>query len=418
MPAHDYWSRMGLFPYDTRYRALPPPEENIFDAPTMQICINVKWAAHLDGLLERLLWLDAWAGDIDDKTRAVGEVTKLLVAMMRRDECEDEMDVRQSSEDCKVLEKFDGETWLPFADFNGCIEDGADGADGAPGTPGAPGADGAPGSGGNIYPPMPTAAQQDALCNAATYIVAQVRGLIADVYADLATIDPGDVLNSLLGQNGWNFTSLYDLIAFQTGSLENEMANLALYDAAAPDLICELISLELDKDAFTDFIDTTYTNPLHDMLMHAIQAAAAEGKYALWAAYGSTLTTADCDSCNIPGFLIYGNVGTTTVDRVGNVYTITGGFIGGGGAAYLYVGASVDGTAVSTTMTYTSLVVSGNNIADDWGDASSSFVTDPPVSAPPPNVRYAGGLTTAATIASIQIVIETTMPMQGLVQGT
>lgn len=152
----------------------------------------------------------------------------------------------------------------------------------------------------NDYEPQPTASEPDALCNAATYVVQRVRDLIVDIYARLAdAITPGEVFSSLLAQNGWSVGALYDLIAFGAGSLENEMENLAAFDAAAPDLICELISYELDKDAFTDWIDATYAGDatLRDMLKYAITAASADGQYATWVAVGATMTTADCSDC-------------------------------------------------------------------------------------------------------------------------
>lgn len=338
---HDF-GRNGITPWDTRFRPLPVPTEGIFDEPTASICINVKWLAHLDGLLSRLLWLDAWQGDRVTQLRGVGEVVKLMASLIERNPCGDEMTLRPSPDDCKILQIFEGGEWVTFWDLNECVVDGTDGIDGQDGASpemrvsggyiqwrqdddsptwtnliavadligsqgdqgpvGLTGQTGQPGSGGNIYPPMPTSAQPDALCNAATYIVQQVRGLIADVYVQLDTIEPGDVFNSLLGQNGWSFESLYSLVAFQAGSLANEMTNLAAYDAAAPDLVCELISLELDKSAFVDWIETAYAGDtaLRDLLKFSLNAAAAEGKYALWAAYGATLTTANCDDCETP----------------------------------------------------------------------------------------------------------------------
>lgn len=129
-----------------------------------------------------------------------------------------------------------------------------------------------------------------------------------------------------------------------------------------------------------------------------------------------TVVCVDCPE-SAAGFIVYGDIGTTTVEQAGNTYTITGGFIGGGGGAFLYVGASLDGVGVPATMTYSSLDILNNNISDDWGNEGGSYVSAPPTSAPPPNVHYAGGITSAGTIASVQIVIETDMPYQGMVQG-
>lgn len=196
------------------------------------------------------------------------------------------------------------DTWIDLVSLDDLVgPTGATGSTGSTGSTGATGATGGigpqglPGGGSNVYPPMPTSEEPDALCNSATYIVSQVRGLIADVYSQLASLEPNEVFLSIINQNGWSFESLYDLVAFGSGSLEDEIANLALYDAAANDLICNLITLELDKSAFADFIDVTYESPLHNMILFALNAAALEGRYALWAAYGSTLTSADCSDC-------------------------------------------------------------------------------------------------------------------------
>lgn len=339
--------RNGITPWDTRFRPLPVPTEGIFDAPTMSICVNVKWGAHLDGLLSRLLWLDAWQGDRNTQLRGVSEIVKLMAALVQRNPCGGDMiDVRQNPELCHILEKKVDGVWVPFADLDECIvgEDGQPGADGAspemrvsggwiqwklsnsdtwnnlilvadligpqgiqgiPGLDGFDGADaapGAPGAGGNEYPPRPTSSQAAPLCNAATYVVNQIRNLIVDIYAKLAdTLTPAEIVDSLLARSGWSVGALYDLVAFGAGSLANEMANLAAFDAAKADLICELISYELDKAAFVDWIDTTYAGQatLRDMLKAAINSVSDQGIYATWIAVGATMEGAECD-CEPP----------------------------------------------------------------------------------------------------------------------
>jgi hypothetical protein len=87
MPDYSDQSKLGLYPYDTRYRAIPAPTVGIFDAPTVGLCINVEWAGHVDGALERLLWPDAWEGDDATKQFAVSQITALLVSLMLRNEC-------------------------------------------------------------------------------------------------------------------------------------------------------------------------------------------------------------------------------------------------------------------------------------------------------------------------------------------
>lgn len=126
------------------------------------------------------------------------------------------------------------------------------------------------------------------------------------------------------------------------------------------------------------------------------------------------------DPCEEPlaGFVVYGNVGTTTVVQEGNVYTVTGGFTGPLGNTYIYVGPSVDGTPASgVSLVYDNFVLSGVT-SYDWGNEGGYYTSVPPTAAPPPNVYYAGGAKSGGPISSVSFVIETTLPYQGLIQGT
>lgn len=156
-------------------------------------------------------------------------------------------------------------------------------------------------TGGNQYDAWPTAATPDPLCNAATYVVAKIRELIVGVYDDLETLTPQEVFEALLGLFGWRSGPLYQLI----GLLEtaDRTALLAAYDAAAPDLICELIAAELDQEPIITWIETTYPAPsvLGDAMKLAVQSAAGEGKYSQWIAVGATMTDATCDCEEPPG---------------------------------------------------------------------------------------------------------------------
>lgn len=222
--------------------------------------------------------------------------------------------IRQNPEECRILEQWNGEAWVEVANFIGCIvgetgatgpagpqgETGPTGPTGATGATGPAGPTGPAGAGGNEYPPPPTSAEPDALCNAANYIVQKVRDVIVDIYAQLDTLQPFEVLQALLGQGGWSVEALIELIGYAAGSLENEIENLAAYDAAHDDLVCELILFELDKEAFASWVETNYASEpaLRDMVKFGIQSAAAQGQYALWAAVGSTMTGADCSDCD------------------------------------------------------------------------------------------------------------------------
>lgn len=87
MPNYSYQGKLSLYPYDPRYTAIAPPTAGIFDEPQMSVCFNVEWAAHIDGVLSRLLWTDAWAGTPETQQWAVAQMTSLLVSMMARNPC-------------------------------------------------------------------------------------------------------------------------------------------------------------------------------------------------------------------------------------------------------------------------------------------------------------------------------------------
>jgi len=152
----------------------------------------------------------------------------------------------------------------------------------------------------NIYPPRPTAATPDPLCNAATYVVSQLRALIEKIYDDLETLDASEVLAGLLGLAGWQSSILYQLI----GLLEtnDKTALLTAFDAAAPDLICQLVDAELDQTPVLALVAATYPSPsvLGDALTRGIESAANEGRWSTWIAVGATMTDADCSGCGVP----------------------------------------------------------------------------------------------------------------------
>jgi len=70
-----------IYPYDPRFVPLPAPVHDVFDEPSIMLCINAEWASHLDGLLERLLYFDAWDGTDEERERAIGQVWRLLASL-------------------------------------------------------------------------------------------------------------------------------------------------------------------------------------------------------------------------------------------------------------------------------------------------------------------------------------------------
>lgn len=70
-----------LRPYDVRFRPFDVPSPGVFDSPVICLKVNGSWASHVDGVLERLLYRDAWTGNDSEIERAIREVRKLLAAL-------------------------------------------------------------------------------------------------------------------------------------------------------------------------------------------------------------------------------------------------------------------------------------------------------------------------------------------------
>lgn len=63
------------------------PDVGIFDEPTRCLKINLQWWSHISGMIDVLSASDMWAGDDEEKTRAIREIAALLAY----NECGDEM---------------------------------------------------------------------------------------------------------------------------------------------------------------------------------------------------------------------------------------------------------------------------------------------------------------------------------------
>lgn len=68
-------------PFDIRIDPFVPPETGILDSPTVCVRVNGKWASHVDGVLDRLLYRDAWVGTDSEVDRAIGEIRLLLASI-------------------------------------------------------------------------------------------------------------------------------------------------------------------------------------------------------------------------------------------------------------------------------------------------------------------------------------------------
>lgn len=232
--------------------------------------------------------------------------------------------IRPNPDNCAVLQQYIGTSWVDVWNPSECLslvgpkgdkgdkgdtgDTGATGPKGDTGNTGPKGDKGDTGdtgpkgdNAGTSYPPIPT--EENEACNAATYLLSQVKALIVDVYSKVSTVEPSEILELLLlGRNGWSVQALIDLIGYAAGSIENESANLSDFDNAADDMICELQSMSFDKSVFLDWIDTNYddTPGLKTLMMHAVNAASEDGLFAEWIAIGSLKTDASCECVDEP----------------------------------------------------------------------------------------------------------------------
>lgn len=106
-----------LRPYDPRHVPLIPPVPDVLDCPTVAICINASWVSHIDGMIGRLLYRDAWLGDDEEIDRAIEQIRKLLATMKVGNMsccCDGEQVISRITEDGIYEESADGgNTWTP-----------------------------------------------------------------------------------------------------------------------------------------------------------------------------------------------------------------------------------------------------------------------------------------------------------------
>jgi len=72
-----YPENSGRFdPLGVHPHTIPTP--GIFDSPVVKVCINAEWASHLTGMMERLIYLDAWAGTESERYAAIDNIVKII----------------------------------------------------------------------------------------------------------------------------------------------------------------------------------------------------------------------------------------------------------------------------------------------------------------------------------------------------
>ena len=107
-----------LRPFDPRHVPLPAPAPDICDAPTVTICVNSEWWSHLEGMISRLLYRDAWQGTEDDIDRAIESIQEVL-AVGKADPmgccCGNSGAITRWNENGELEISYDnGATWQPY----------------------------------------------------------------------------------------------------------------------------------------------------------------------------------------------------------------------------------------------------------------------------------------------------------------
>lgn len=108
-----------LRPFDPRHVPLPAPTPDICDAPTVTICVNAEWWSHLDGMISRLLYRDAWQGSNDEIDRAIESIQEILAVGKANPMgcgcgCEQIEVLHRVTEDGDLEVSYDGGvTWVP-----------------------------------------------------------------------------------------------------------------------------------------------------------------------------------------------------------------------------------------------------------------------------------------------------------------
>ena len=171
-----------LSPYDVRHVPLPPPDTAVTDAPFVRLCVNSKWISHVDGMMERLLYRDAWRGTDVEIENAIQQVRVLLALLgaTPTEDCDIMLQFEPLEDGCGFQFSTDGgQTWTPVS-LSLCVgpegpqgdqgiqgpagETGSQGATGATGPQGPPGVSGTT---SNPAPPPPGAPSTQKRCGVA-----------------------------------------------------------------------------------------------------------------------------------------------------------------------------------------------------------------------------------------------------------
>lgn len=144
-----------LRPYDPRHVPLVPPDTAVTDAPFVRVCINSKWVSHVDGILDRLLYRDAWLGTDTVIDNAINQVRVLLALLGAQptEDCDIMLQFRELEDGCGFEFSTDGGSTWNAVNLTACVGEKGDKGDtgdqGIQGIQGEKGDKGDPGDSGS-----------------------------------------------------------------------------------------------------------------------------------------------------------------------------------------------------------------------------------------------------------------------------
>lgn len=306
-----------LSPYDPRHLPKIPPAAGIFDYPTVQVCINSLWVSHVDGVLERLLFTDAWIGTDDEIHTAILQIRALLSALGKNPgNCPVITDVRQNSGSPCILEKNNGTTWVQFANLQLCppklrLNNGVIEWDNGSGWTPLPNA-GDERYDGSYTPPWPDGSVpsgQTAECLSAENIVSIYKAALTQVAADIAVglLATGIAEGILLSISLFIPVVLIGALCLAAALAAYDLGAVGVADLLTDDQVEKIrcnLNCHAESDgsfttsgynAFYAQLSTDFSGPELTYVQNYFNSLGPVGLSRQGAANG--ITSADCDDC-------------------------------------------------------------------------------------------------------------------------
>ena len=230
------------------------------------------------------------------------------------------------TETCGMEYSYDGENWIPvigWADFAAACFTGPPGETGPQGLQGVPGQQGPAGPSGPAGPQGPAGpsgpagpqgpagiceciegipeppTEPDTICNSATYLAAKVMDLGKQVIADMATLEPWEIMEAML-KPGMVAEALWVLIQFIDAHQLDWQQMIADLEATKGTLRCAMycaedLTRQLALDHINSLAPDTISYAARDCIRYTLDSISEE-QWASWIFIGST-KPADCSNC-------------------------------------------------------------------------------------------------------------------------